>query len=288
MRSHALRDLDRYLTREVEFLKGTNQLSDAQTLTNCRDRLRQAYLQASTHMVERLFALNLQGQIQERNQLLANAGKLKYLRDRAEQQKLFARLDESIVWEYFVNPLMQSEVAFVEHPPQLETLSRQGKVDLVIESSHRESSGAETRYRGKVRLSIGNMRIQAETATLFAKENEDSISLVASGAARIAGIPGTTGPIVAERITYHSSTGLFNLDGDVQLPRLEGTLKLRACCLTGTGHIREARSLLDDFEKATDIKDRLALCRASRGLTPTPSFPMKCATCWLCRCCGLT
>jgi lipopolysaccharide export system protein LptA len=256
---YALRDLDRCLSREADFLKGINQLNDARTVTNCRDRLRQAYLHASVHLVQRLFALNLLGRIRERDALLEQAGQLKYLRDRAEQQKLFGTLNESMVWESFVNPLLQSEVAFIEHPPQLEKLSPNGKVDLVIEASHREASGAEMRYRGDVHVVCGNLRINAENAILFAQRNDETISLIASGSVKISGIPGTSAAIEAERMTYHCSTGLINLDGNVRLPRPDGNLKLRACCLNCLGELREARSLLDDFEKAANIKDRLAL-----------------------------
>src|ERR1051325_408933 len=76
---HALRDLDRAITREADFLRSAKRDADADRLVQVGDRYRLAYDRASRHLVERLFALHLRNANKERDALLTKANSLPIL-----------------------------------------------------------------------------------------------------------------------------------------------------------------------------------------------------------------
>ena len=61
------------LTREAEFADGAGRLAEAKRIRARRDDYRRAYLTASKHLVEKLFALRLSGAAKERDTLLAQS-----------------------------------------------------------------------------------------------------------------------------------------------------------------------------------------------------------------------
>src|SRR5262249_34783894 len=107
---HALRDLDRALTREADFLASCGRDADSQTLLHARDNCRHAYDLSARHLVEKLFALNLLGQTKERDALLARAKTLPYLHDRAQLAAVLDRLDDEQARKLLVEPLLESEL----------------------------------------------------------------------------------------------------------------------------------------------------------------------------------
>jgi hypothetical protein len=65
--------------------------------------------------------------------------------------------------------------------------------------------------------------------------------------------------VEADRFTLSSDTGAYTFGGEVRLGRRDGVTKLRACTVTRTGEVRDARSLLDDFTRALDVEQQLEL-----------------------------
>src|SRR5206468_2522524 len=54
----------------------------------------------------------------------------------------------------------------------------------------------------------------------------------------------------------------FTFGGRVELHRRDAVTKLRACTVTRSGEVRDARSLLDDFAQALDVGRKLELLPA--------------------------
>jgi alpha-2-macroglobulin len=255
---HALRDLDRALTREAEFLTSQGRTADAQKLTGGRDRLRMAYLAASRHVIERLFALRLLGRLDERDALLARVKAVPYLTDPKRLAGLFERLDEGRAWAVLLQPLLAGEVAVVSEPPDLGAARRGGKADLHIRARAKSVRGESSTYEGAVEATLGPLHFRCERLTVVRPENEGGVVLAGTGAVRVAGVPGCTS-VAADRFTFNSDTGGLTFGGDVRLDQPSGLLKLRACSVTRTGEVRDRRSLLDEFRGAFDQAAKLEL-----------------------------
>jgi hypothetical protein len=256
---YALRDLDRELLREADFLSASGAGADAAILLKCRDQLRVAYQNAAAHVVEQLFIYRLAGKTRERDELLAKLAAVPYIQDPKARGELFARLGEDAAWRLVVQPLLHSELALVLNPLDLSKSSPQAAVELVVESESRTVSGGETRYVGNVHANLGQHSIRADSLTLHSSDDKSGITLVGSGRVRISGIAGITGEIVADRFSFSTDCGAFTLGGEIRIPTRDGLLKLRACVINRAGEILERRSLIDDFRQNVDTDYRLAL-----------------------------
>ena len=256
---YLLRDLDRGLTREAEFLERSGSPDGAAQLRLNRDHLRAAYLKASRHVVERLFVHSLSGRHRERDALLTKARALPYMNDGQARRELFARLPEETAWRLIVQPLLQSEVAFFEQPPDLSRTTFQGEEDLQIEAGRREMAEKETRYIDNVRVRLGEWSIRADALTLQPATETTGVTLIASGNVRIAGITAIEGDVHADRMSRSTDTGVFTLEGDIRIALRDKILKLRSGTINRAGEIGSKRSLIDDFRQNVDTEYRLNL-----------------------------
>ena len=256
---HTLRDLDRGLTREIDFLAATNRAADAATIRACRDHLREAYLKASRNVVEKLFALNLLNRHKERDELLAKFKKLDYLHNVEARKQLFDRLGDELAWKKVVQPLLENEVAFVENPPDFTRITIDKEGDLTITANGKQAAGAAVRYAGNVTVELGGLRMTCESLLLERDEKTRHATLIGSGNAQITGVPGIKGAIAAERFTFSTDTFAFTLGGAIRIPQREGTLKLTACSINRHGEIRDQRSLIKDFQRNVETDRRLEL-----------------------------
>lgn len=255
---HALLDLDRVLTREIDFLNGTSKSADAKILSTCRDKLRQAWLDSSKHLVERLFALHVLGRKQECDALLFAARELPYLTDSTELSKVLAKMDQKESWQAVIAPLLDSEVALITAPPKIPATMPAATAEVSIEAKRKTVSEGIATYEGAVRVKCRSLSITCDKLAVVG-ENPDSPRLL-SGAGNIT-ITGAAGfqSIQAQHFTFSFDTGAFSLSGDVRLKRGDTTIKLKAATLSRTGELRDQVSLLDELDKAADIKSKLAL-----------------------------
>jgi hypothetical protein len=254
---YALGDLDRTLTREAEFLTNAGRPDDGIRLRTCRDRLRDAYVKASAHAVERLFALKLSGRIKERDALLGKMEALPYLHDDKARDDLFTRLGEESTWRLVIEPLLRSEVTLIENPPDLAKPAPQTDVELTVEADVKVKAEYQTLYTGKVRATLGQLTIKSDGLTVHGEGA--GVTLVGTGNVRVSGVTGTRGAITADRFSFVAETGAFTFGGDVRIPTADGLLKLRACVVNRAGEVGERQSLLDDFRRNVDTDRRLEL-----------------------------
>ncbi len=255
---YALRDLDRWMTREADFLRSERRDADAKTVESCRDRLREAWLSASRRLVERLFALNLLGRAQERAALLAAVDAVPYLSDRQNMQTVLARLDETQVWSLVVEPLLTNEARLIEAPPDLTHVKAPAAAELAVQADRKTVRDGTTVYEGGVKVSVGPLRIACDRLSLLRDGDSGPAVLAGSGGVSVEGLPGFPGGARADRFTYGTDAGAFTFGGDVRLGRPDGVLKLRACTVSRAGEVGDRRSLLDDFHDA-DTAGRLEL-----------------------------
>ncbi|MCI0459401.1 MAG: MG2 domain-containing protein [Gemmataceae bacterium] len=258
---HALRDLDRGLTREGDFLRSQGHADEGRTVLEVRDRLRHAYLDAARNVVERLFALRLLGRFEQRDALLAQVKALPYLTDRQKLAELFDQLDEERAWTILLQPLLAGEVAVVNDPPDLAAAQASGSATLHVRARTKAIQGASATYEGAVEVTLGPLQMRCERLTVLRPEGQGGVLLTGTGAVRVEGVP--FNPLIrAERFTYSSDTGGFSFGGDVRLEQGASVLKLTACSVTRTGEVRDRRSLLNEFRSALDINAKLKLLPA--------------------------
>jgi hypothetical protein len=255
---HALRDLDRSLTREAEFLGSQGQADHRARVLAARERLRAAYLRSARNVVERLFALRLLDRLAERDALLARVKEVPYLTDRRRLAELFDRLDEERAWTVLLQPLLAGEVAVVSEPPDLARAQTSRVAELHVQARTRSGSGDSTVYQGEVRAALGPLRLRCERLTVVRAGERAGVVLAGTGAVRVEGLPGIES-VRADRCTFSSDTGGCTFGGDVQLVQATGRLKLRACSVTRAGEVREQTSLLDDFRAAPGIEAKVEL-----------------------------
>lgn len=256
---HALRSLDRALTREADFLQHSQRDEDAKRVVAFRDRLRKAYLHAAQHVVERLFALHLAGDAEARDALVVKAKGLPYLHHRPHLAGVLHRLDDEQAWKLLIEPLLASELTLIDNPPDLARQQAHNVAELHIAARKKTVEGATARYEGDVQLRFHGLAVSCDTLTIL--QNADPAAVVLNGAERVRlhGLSDYPGGVTADRITYDADSGAFMLGGDIRLHAHGKVVKLRSCSLTRQGTIRDAQSWLDDFQKVFTIDGKLQL-----------------------------
>jgi lipopolysaccharide export system protein LptA len=270
---HAVMELDRVLTREAEFLAGTSKSADAKTLTDARDRLRQAYLDSSKHLIERLFALHLLGRTQDCDALLFAARELPWLSDANELSKLMARLDRKTAWEKIVSPLLAGEVALINKPPQLPATMPADTAELKITSKSKSTAGGIVTYSGAVRVRIRDIDIACEQLAIMGDEKTARL-ISGTGGVAIKGVAGID-QAQAENFTFNLDSGAFSLGGNVRLKRADKETKLKACTIGQTGEVRDTVSLLDDFDATPDVQAKLGMLPAITAVYRDEELPLE-------------
>ncbi len=256
---HALRDLDRAMTREAEFADSSDRNVDAKRIRARRDEYRRAYLQAAQHLVEKLFALRLLGATAERDALLAKAKALPYLHDRQRLASLLLRLDEERAWKLLIEPLLAGELALIESPPDFTEFQRHANAELQIKARTKSVRDKTVHYEGDVRLRFAGIEILCNELTLLPGDDPAAVLVSGLGGVQLRGFTDYPGGISADRFSFHAETGAFTLGGDIRLRTYDKTVKLRACTLTQAGELRDPRSLLDDFRQSFTIHAKLDL-----------------------------
>lgn len=255
---HALRELDRGLSREADFLREAGRTADADQLKRVRDTLRQAYDRAARTVVEKLFALNLLGQLPERDALLQRARSHPYLTDGAELTKLFHRTDALVVWVLLIEPLLRSEVDYLQSPPAIVQFAPSTFLAAHVRARRKTEQPGATVYEGETSLTLGAETITCDRLVVVQADGGGA-TLTGSGTVRVVGLPNLEG-VTADRFTFNSETGAYTLGGTVRLTtHAGGVAKLRACTIMRSGEVRDQRSLLDDFAQAFDVERKLAL-----------------------------
>ncbi|NQT41095.1 MAG: hypothetical protein HQ581_26625, partial [Planctomycetes bacterium] len=258
---YALRDLDRRLTREADFLDRTGQAADAAALRQCRDRLRDAYLDASRHLVERLFALKLLGRDDQRSALLERAGRLEYLTDGAKLEHRLANLSPDQAWQSCIRPLLESEVALIDTAEEHDAAeANDSTVEMTIRSRKKHRDGASLVYTGSVEVRLGRLRISCRVLTLTAGKPGGKRLLQGMHEVVIDGLPGTAAPLTGDMLMFETSSGEFEVGGNVYLVRVDApTLKCRRLRMNTAGRVLETETLLDAFAAAASTDQRLGL-----------------------------
>jgi hypothetical protein len=256
---HALRDLDRALTREADFLQESRRDADAKQILAVRDRYRQAYRKAARHLVEKLFALHLAGQTKDRDALLAKAKTVPYLHERPRLSGLLQRMDNADAWRLLIEPLLASELTVIDQPPDLAAFQSRNLAELRIMAYQKTGTGKTIHYAGDVRLHLHGLEVACGGLTLLASDDPAAVTVTGDTDVKLRGFPGYPDGIRADRFAYHADAGTFTLGGDIRLPTPNKTIKLRTCTLTQRGELRDPRSLLDDFHTAFTIDAKLEL-----------------------------
>jgi len=256
---HALRDLDRALSREADFHFAANRPKDAKAIVQVRDRLRQSYCDAAKHLVEKLFAFHLLGDAKKRDELLASSQGLVYLHDRQKLATLLERVDEEGAWTQLLQPLLESELKLIANPPDLGPLPLRAVAELQINADKKIDHGPSARYEGNVRFRLRGIELSCQHLTLIQDENPNSAILVATEKVQLRGIAEYPHGVFADRVAYQAETGTFTLSGDVRLHGYQATQKWRVCTMMPSGAVRDARSLLDDFRQMFTLDAKIEL-----------------------------
>ncbi|MCH7728937.1 MAG: hypothetical protein IH991_20985 [Planctomycetes bacterium] len=243
---YALRDLDRAMSFEW-----TNR-----TFLNKQKLLRNAYLGATKHVVERLFAQRLLSQPTEQAELFKQIRKVAYINDSNRLQAVLARMTDEEAWVTLVEPLLKSEVAVVEHPPEILDVAAKTPLSIKADAKQRETAG--TVYDGNVRATLGRIVIACDRIVMLEGAAELGIVLRGSGSISIAGVRGFE-LVTADSLLFYSGNGRFTLAGDVRLRAVGRTVKYRYCELATNGWVENGRSLLNDFDDLVDVHKQLKL-----------------------------
>lgn len=254
---HALRDLDRGLSREAAFLRSAGRGDDAMKLERMRDGLRRAYDAAARCVVEKLFALTLLGKAAERDALLKRAKAHPYLTDPKALADLLDRTETLCARPLLVEPLLRSEVAYLESPPALEDFRPSSFVLAQVTATQKTEQAGTVIYEGDVALTLGPVGVSCRRLVVV-RPADAGATMTGSEEVVVRGLSGLDA-VEADRFTLNPDTGGYTFGGDVRLRRRDGVTKLRACTVTRTGEVRDARSLLDDFSRALDVAQRLEL-----------------------------
>jgi uncharacterized protein YfaS (alpha-2-macroglobulin family) len=256
---HALRDLDRALSREAEFLHTAGREQEEKKILDARDRLRRAYLASARHLVERLFALNLAGKMDERNALIRKAQGLTYLHDRRLLAGTLERLDEQVAWTRLIEPMLAGEMTIVNNPPELPQVSARPVAELNIRAEKKIVEGKTVHYEGNVRFHLRGIDVTCGKLTLVQANDPASVILQGADKIELRGFATFPQGVHADRFAYHAESGAFTLGGDIRLQAFDRVTKWRTCILTARGDVREPHSLLDDFREAFSLDAKLAL-----------------------------
>ena len=255
---YVLRDLDRALTREADYLDDANRKADTKIARKVRDDLRQAYDRSAKHLVEKLFALHLLGDTKERDALLVRAKAFPLLHDRRRLVQLLQRTDDVQALKLVIEPLLASELKFLANPPELGKLEAATVAEIQIKARSKTTAGTTVHYDGEVQVWRDYRHIHCERLTVVNSDNPAAVVISGQDGVRFSGFDHFSS-IAAERFTYNAETASFSLGGDVQLKTRDKTVKLRSCTLTQAGELRDTRSWLDDFRNALTLEAKLDL-----------------------------
>ena len=244
---------------------------DADALLAVRDRLRQCYLSASRHLVERLFALKLTGDTKTRDTLLAKAKALPYLNDRAKLAAILNRMNEADAWKLVVAPLLASEVDFVNQPPTLATLESDRVAELEIRADKKSVSGTNIEYEGSVRVNLNTQVISCDRVTLI-KGKTRNRDLDGEGRVHTSGSSKQAEWTSADRFTYHAETRARSA---ATCSAIAASSQI-AIVHHRDGDVLNARSWLDDFRNAHCSAK--ATARTSKPCTTTTTSRR--VVCW--------
>jgi hypothetical protein len=256
---YALRDLDRALTREADFLASSGQAEAARKLRTARDALRNAWLASSRHLVERLFALGLLERQADRAALLERAQRLPFLQDQQELDRVLAAMAPEPAWQSLLGPLLHSEVAVIDAPPQLPRPEKTAATELTIRAKVKRQEDGTARYDGPVEVTFGRVSISCQRLDLSADSPSGQTVLKGAGQVVVRNMPGFETRIAADRLLLRSEARLLQLEGDVVLQSPQQTLRCESCTLTLAGELSFRRTLLDELAESADAKSKLAL-----------------------------
>ncbi|HZZ82344.1 MAG TPA: hypothetical protein VFE62_27850 [Gemmataceae bacterium] len=181
------------------------------------------------------------------------------LRDRRQLDGLLTRLDERQAWSRLVEPLLASELDWLASAPEFPELNGQAVAELQIKANRKSTLDRTIRYEGDVRVRLAGIEASCKEMSLLQADNPAAVIVTGADAVHLTGLVDYPAGIDADRFAYHADTGVITLGGNIRLHAPDKTHKLRACILTQTGQVRDARSLLDDFRTAITIDAKLAL-----------------------------
>jgi hypothetical protein len=224
-------------TRSYEPLRKLRALDDWDTAAPLRERLRAGYLAASHDLIERLFALRLQGNTRDAEDLIARAGRLAYLMNRQDLEVLLVRLGPDDAWEKLLRPLMEDEVGFIENPPQFDESRPRAQPAAIVQAAARSEQGGTVNYTGSVKLSAGSWRIACDKATVL-HTGSHGVLLSGSGNVQVHGVMGLLNA-KAEEMSFNTERGELKLAGRVHLEQWSGGRDVKACTIVRSGEVRD-------------------------------------------------
>jgi lipopolysaccharide export system protein LptA len=199
------------------------------------------------------------GLTQDCDALLFAAKELPYLTDAAELSRTLARLDRAQAWSLVIAPLLDSEIRALANPPKLPApTAPPTTTELTVESKSKSLQSGISTYEGNVRARLGTTEITCDKLALVGESAATPRILTGVGNVTIKRAA-TFDLIQADQFTYHLDAAAFTLSGNVRLTRGDRTLKFRAASLSAAGDLRDAVSLLDDFDNAPRISAQLAM-----------------------------
>ncbi len=263
---HALQDLDRSLSREIEFLHGAGDDAGATKLESCRQRLRGSYLKSSRHLVERLFALNLLERKDEAAALRNAASSIAYLSDPNALATTLNQLGQKRAWDLVVKPLLESEVALVNAPPALDKVAPPA-TEMEVTAATKSNLATTTTFEGNVRVGLETYVITCDRLVVMRDGN--FAQLTGNGRVTVKGLATVAETLTSDALTFSTESGAFSFTGDIRA----GKLKLRACMVGRDGVITDKRSLLDDFAGEKLIEERLKLAKVIASIYDDAEMP---------------
>ncbi|HSI85897.1 MAG TPA: alpha-2-macroglobulin family protein [Candidatus Methylacidiphilales bacterium] len=278
----ALRDLDLNLTRQADYMKANGDAPGADALLKARDVLRAAWLKASRHTVERLFALALLNQTDERNKLMAALKSLDYLGDTKRLREVLTQLGREAALQKIVTPMLRGDLELVLAPPSIPAIPA-GNASVSIESA----TSLKTTLRqnaGGTRLSvvegsytnsttkIRGLSIRADRLTATA-DSAGSQIFTWAGDVKIDGHPSFPGGITAHEARMSADTLLLDLKGQVTLKSAGAEVRWTQCKVDISGKVTDQRDIKTDFAAAKTTDEKLAVARKMHGWYPPEQMP---------------
>lgn len=265
---YALRDLDEALTREALAAGQRGEKETAGALTDTRNRLRDAYACSARRIVERLFALDLQGKTAERDALFAHAHALPYLWRADALRNAAAALSPEDAERLLLGPLFRGELAFLDTPPALPAAAAPpATAPLTIRAGKTVVQGQTTVFSGGVRAELAPLTIECDELTTSPAEPS---RVTGHGRVAVRGLRGFESGARADMFGLSTADLTLRLTGAVALTRPDGSvLKTEDCTLDARGNVLRTHSLLDDFAAETNVLRRIELLpRIAARYTP--------------------
>lgn len=259
---YALMDLDRHLSREGTYLRSVGQDNDADKLIAARDLLRNAYLEASRHVVEKMFALNLLGRSQERQGLLHRYETYtKAMQSVAFTTQQLRGMDDQHLWSLLVEPALTGDLNALDRTREVTlALKDRAATRLRIEAGSKQASGGATIYTTNVTIAVDQLTIRCSRAVVKSRQRDDgqtSVRIVADNAA----IEAPWGSASADRLSFDARGAQLSFEGNVSVkhgiwPKAK---QYTSAVLSINGNVHRTRSLIDEFDAAADTDGKLAL-----------------------------